>query len=164
VQELVVRPFGKHGTPAILAFDGRVLEVFGFSEVERYHVFHLRIDFLEPRRDGSIPMRIVGPGRSLTMSVGPGQLDEVREFLEPIGAGSGPPPDHTPVDHRSPVEGGTSASLNEPADPTGLNVRGAGLVDVAELARSGQTLEAVKRYRALTGASYSEAQAYITTL
>lgn len=152
-------PFGKQSALAILTFDGRVLEVFGFSEVERYHVARLRIDVLEARRDGAVPLRIVGPGRSFTMNVGPDQLDEINRFLEPVRGAMGSSLNAATAHDAGPADQPAS-SLGERES----NVPGGELDEVVELVRSGKNLDAITLYRARTGASFSEAQAYIAKL
>jgi hypothetical protein len=57
------------------------------------------------------------------------------------------------------------ALLSEKAGvPYALSVSATVPADVLELARAGQTLDAVRRYRELTGASGDEARAFVSTL
>jgi len=42
----------------LVAFDGRVLELFGFSDPHRYHVSNLRIKVDDPDRKGRVPISI----------------------------------------------------------------------------------------------------------
>jgi len=72
----------------LLAFDGRVLELFGFSDVHRYHVSDLSIKVDDPDRKGRVGVRI---GRASArggalFGVAPEHWQEVKDVIDRTAA------------------------------------------------------------------------------
>ena len=81
----------------IVGFDGFVLELFGVSEVRRYHVHHLQSFELRQRRRGGLSLFIaaqgVGGGISLNLDASArNQLDELVNAVNAARHARGLPP------------------------------------------------------------------------
>ncbi len=51
----------------VFAFDGTVLEIFGLSDVRRYHIYHIQCLKLSQARRGTMTLTVMAPGRGTPM-------------------------------------------------------------------------------------------------
>jgi hypothetical protein len=74
---------------SLLAFDGRVVEVFGFagSESLRFHVRNVEIELGDPDRKGRRSLRIKPGSRGsggCMLDIEPGDLPQVEPFVDRV--------------------------------------------------------------------------------